>query len=110
MAFLMILLVYLSLPFIELGIIIVLAVSRNHYKRIAEQMEDHVPEPVRPPAVPAAVSQGITAGPETCAAPAVPVSQKPGKKAASSFQQGTVLLVIGVIFVILAGLIFATTT
>lgn len=152
------LLLYLSLPFIELGIIIALAVSRNHYKRLAESYRTAAARVPAPTAAPVPVSASVTGSasapstvsasvPAVSSASALAAVSTPAASSASAlaavsppavgsasasaavsaptpapsprlpkvspshqFQQGTIPFVIGVIFVILAGFIFATTT
>lgn len=116
-ALIVLLLLYLSLPFIELGIIIALVVSRNHYKRIVEeyraaaQRGRSATAQGTPAAIPAPIPAAMGTAPPVSSAPqSQPARRQPKANIGHQFQQGTIPFVIGVIFVILAGFIFATTT
>lgn len=136
MGWFVILLIWLVAPFAELAVIIVLAVVNSRYKRKIEELNRvlgkmdetaqlkgnavlkdtlvsrsdwKAPEKngcITKEAGPAAAKTGITAYPHLprkhTAAVRIP-------KNGAGFYQGTAALIIGVIFVVLAGLIFATT-
>lgn len=124
MEWFIILLIWLVAPFAELAVIIVLAVANNRYKRKIWELTQgqgkggagsrdegqEKPTVWRGP-------ENIIAEPEVIMehAPARQVPEKHKRltvrapKLDAGFLQGTAALIIGVIFVVLAGLIFATT-
>lgn len=167
MAFVFMILVYLSLPIIELAAIIFLAASRSYYKNRVRELEQKGLKPEqRTEAVPAAKAQtnpvtdekergnlqpenlpvfpkqeadeayppeGSVKPAESAAYPSDPPAQQaqspacqsertappaqspagPARRPATAAKERNVMIipfVVGVIFVILAGLIFATTT
>lgn len=121
MTFVFMILVYLSLPFIELAVIIFLAVSRSYYKNRVRELEQkdlktEMPEAV---SVKKAESDSENVEKESMAHPTESIIHPahamahPAVKPQAKAKERNVMIipfVVGVIFVILAGLIFATTT
>lgn len=120
MSWVMILLVWVFAPFVELGIIVGLCVSNSRYKRQIQELERMRRPPVmfgRPPEA----AKPWPAGEEERKGEGCPPAQEEWRQgypqvweqeesSPLSGSLGTVSLILGVIFIILGGLIFATTT
>lgn len=103
-------LLFLICPFVELGIIIFLAIKNGQYKRENEELIRKLQAVTREGEAGQEPSRGT--GAVRRVVPPAPVNKKsPAERPARPvWNQGTFPLVIGVVFVVLAGLIFATTT
>lgn len=130
MMWLFVIVVWVFAPAVELGIIIVLAVVNGNKKRRIEELENRLKavsgqcagSPLNAPVTEnqaGAITAGQAEAPVGTAKPWIPGkkasasaddSEKKSRWSASSgFSRGTAALVAGVVLVVLAGLIFATT-